>query len=907
MDPRNPESTPAAAFPGPPPTAPDNPTDSDDSTTHQATSYTVGVAAELNDMAAYVELEPELRLALRRIARTQQLLVGCDYDGTLAPIVADPTQARPLPAALAAVRSLAELPDTNVAVISGRALRDLAAMSRLPVEVQLVGSHGAEFDLGSIAGLADEMIEQLGRITSLCVDITEGRPGAMLEPKPSGVAVHVRNASREDAAHVLSALHEQFDKDPAIHLTAGKEVLEISVINANKGDAIVRLRDETHATATVFIGDDVTDEDAFSQLRPGADLSIRVGPGPSSAQFRIADPTTVLAVLTVLREERHAWIAGAHAVAIEDHSLLSDGANIALLTPDASINWLCHPRPDAPAIFAGLLGDPEAGHLSLRPVRGGRILSQNYLDQTMTVVTKWSGVTLTDYLDCSYRQVQDHEHQLRLIRVVQNRTPVEVTFAPRPQFGSVPVSLQATDDGIRVTGSADPMVLIAPGLDWEISYVGAHPTARAVIPAAESERASDGYVVELRAGTDDMGLASIPEAERRRFTHEKWRTFCSQIEVPSAHSRSVIRSALTLRGLCHEPTGGVLAAATTSLPEWIGGIRNWDYRYCWLRDGAMTVGALSLLGSTQEADSFLAWLEAVFASAASPDHVHPLYALDGTILGPEAVVDTLPGYAGSRPVRIGNAAQGQVQLDVFGPICAMVADTAAQRGFVTARDLTIVNACVDAVSRRWNEPDHGIWEIRDSPRDHVHSRVMCWQAVDQGLAVVRMNGSDRPDWQVLRDEIAADILTNGWDEDLNSFVSAYGRTDVDAACLAVITSGLIPGDDPRALGTIRAVEASLRDGPTVYRYRHDDGLPGTEGGMHICTTWLIEAYVAVGLLDEAENLYQQLLDCAGVTGLLPEMHHASTDRGLGNHPQAYSHLGLIRCALALERAQQGVR
>ncbi len=317
----------------------------------------------------------------------------------------------------------------------------------------------------------------------------------------------------------------------------------------------------------------------------------------------------------------------------------------------------------------------------------------------------------------------------------------------------------------------------------------------------------------------------------------------------------------------------------------------------------MTVHALSSLGSTAEADAYIVWLATILDSVASPDRVHPLYSLDGNILGPEAVVDTLPGYAGSRPVRIGNAAQGQVQLDVFGPICAMIATTADVRG-VTGRDLEVVNACVEAVRRRWKEPDHGIWEIRDAPRDHTHSRVMCWQAVDRAIAVVAKTNSSRPDWETLREEIAQDILTNGWNATANTFVSAYGRDDVDAGVLSVINAGLLPGDDPRSIATIRAVEASLRDGPTVYRYRHDDGLPGTEGGMHLCTTWLIEAYAAAGMIDEARNLFEQLLDCAGRTGLLPEMHDPSAGRGLGNHPQAYSHLGLIRCAITLANAQK---
>ena len=887
----------------------DEPTDEQQQSEHHpplrhagaAALYTVGISEEDAGSSDISNLDPGLRTALRQIARTKHILVGCDYDGTLSPIVANPSEARPLPEAVSILRHLASLPDTTVAIISGRALRDLAAMSRLPIEIDLVGSHGAEFDLGSITGLGDDSVNRLSEVTADCVRITEGREGTQLEVKPSGVAVHVRRASREDATDVLAELHELFDHDDTVHITTGKEVLELSVVKADKGTAMEKLRSDHNATAALFIGDDVTDEHVFESLDPDTDFSVKVGPGATAAGFRVEDPQEVLEVLTVLGEEREAWLAGANAVPIEDHALLADGTDLALVTPDGSINWLCHPNPDAPAILAGLLGDPEAGHLSIRPVRGGRPLSQNYLDQTMTVVTKWSGVTVTDYLDTSYRAIVGHEAQLRLMRVITGDAPVTLSFAPRPQFGAVPVGLQATDRGIRVTGSADPLVLVAPGLDWKITYVGAHPTATAVVNP-------DGgtFLVELRAGSDDMTDADMPESERRAFTHEAWSAFASRISAPDKHAKAVMRSALTLKALCHGPTGAPLAAATTSLPEWVGGIRNWDYRYCWLRDAAMTVGALSMLGSTEEADAFMKWLEDILENAAAPERVHPLYALDGSILGPEAVVDTLPGYAGSRPVRIGNAAQGQVQLDVFGPICAMVAETVNQRGFVTSRDLQTVSACVEAVRRRWREADHGIWEIRDAPRKHVHSRVMSWLAVDKALEVAHIAESDRPDWVELRDKIKTDVLDNGWDAQLNSFVASYGSQDVDAACLAVVTSGLVDGSDPKAIGTIRAVESSLRDGPTVYRYRHDDGLPGTEGGMHICTSWLIEAYAAAGMLDEADNLYAQLLECAGATGLLPEMHNPGTEHGLGNHPQAYSHLGLIRCALVLDRASANV-
>lgn len=869
---------------------------------HEKPLWGLGASAlydsdDLHDDLARIDtsgIDAELRLQIRKLARTENLLVASDFDGTLAPIVKDPTAARALPGTNLILRALAHLNHTSVALLSGRALRDLAAMTRLPQEIILVGSHGAEHELGAASNLGQELFQLRQKLTEQCRKTVASAPGAEVEYKPAGVAVHVRNASPADGERVLTELHAVYDSDTRIHMLDGKAVLELSVVNTNKGKALEKVRADAQATGTIFIGDDVTDETAFAVLGE-SDLGIKVGDGDSLASQRVEDPAAVLSVLAALVEERRAWLDGAGSIPIEDHTLLADGTDLALLTPNGSIAWLCHPNPDAPAIFAGLLGDDEAGHLSIEPIRNGRPLDQAYQGATMIVTTEWSGVSVTDYLDTSMRDVPGMEQELRLLRVISGTKPVTITFAPRPQFGAVPVRLEPCAEGIRVNNVPDPLVLVAPGLDWDISYMGAHPTARATIDPSQGD-----FVVELRAGTEDMSPSMLAEEQRRDNTREYWNQFAGKLFQPKLKTWAVIRSALTLKALCHTPTGGVLAAATTSLPEWIGGIRNWDYRYCWLRDAAMTVEALALLGSTSEADSFIEWLQEIFAHAAGPDRVHPLYALDGSQLGPEAVVEVLPGYAGSRPVRIGNAAQGQVQLDVFGPICSMIVTAARARGAVTPTDLTIVAECVEAVERRWQEPDHGIWEIRDEPRKHVHSRVMCWVAIVKAIELFEMGGHEADQWYALADQIRADVIDNGWNAELGTFVSAYGRTDVDAACLAVITSGMIDGRDPRALGTIAAVEADLRDGPTVYRYRHDDGLPGTEGGMHVCTSWLIEAYIAGGKYETAEKLFRQMISCRGTTGLLSEMYSASDERGLGNHPQAYSHIGVIRTALMLD-------
>jgi GH15 family glucan-1,4-alpha-glucosidase len=288
--------------------------------------------------------------------------------------------------------------------------------------------------------------------------------------------------------------------------------------------------------------------------------------------------------------------------------------------------------------------------------------------------------------------------------------------------------------------------------------------------------------------------------------------------------------------------------------------------------------------------------------AASPERLHPLYTLHGRELGPEATVESLPGYAGSRPVRVGNAAQGQVQLDVFGPVVALIHEVALVRGFVRTRDWDVVLAMVDAVTRRWNEADHGIWEIRDRPRHHIHSRMMCWLALDRAVSLAEFVGDqfehDAAAWCAVRDEIRSDIETNGFDEGLFAYVAAYDRRVCDAAVLQGFAEGY-PAPMERRLGTIAAIERELRTAAGVYRYHYDDGLPGYEGAMHICAAWLAVAYAGVGEITDAVELLDALLASAGPTGLLPEQVDPLSGAGLGNHPQAYSHLGVLAAGWAI--------
>jgi trehalose-phosphatase len=864
-------------------------------------------------------LSEKLKLPLARVARVPHLLVACDYDGTLAPLVDDPTRAEPHPEAVAAVRTLAALPQTTVAVISGRSLRDLAALSRLPNEVKLVGSHGSEFDVGFVERIAPELADLRTRLGRALYDLAKPMPGIRLEQKPASVAVHTRLADRNAAAQIIEAVRSGPATWPGVHVTIGKDVMELSVVATEKGLAVDTLRTQNSASAVVYLGDDDTDETAFNRLS-GLDIGVRIGAGETHAEHTVADYQGAIAVLNMLGEHRRRWLYGESAIPIERHSMLGNGRTVALLTPSAKVTWLCQPRPDSPAVFAALLGDDSAGYFSVEPAnppRGGDLmpLGQRYRPGSMSVETRWSGLTVTDWLDA-----ENESADTTLVRLLTGSIPVRIAFAPRPEFGQVPTQLRAIGSELRVFGSNEPIALVAPAVTWNIVDEGGHHTAHAVVDLAD---VGGTLALELRFGgsastpVDDLSPPEPPQArdpvdnrahaksfrERLTATEKSWRVWADTLRLPFRERELVLRSAMTLRALRYSPTGAISAAGTTSLPEEIGGLRNWDYRYCWLRDAAMGAQALVTLGSADEADALLAWTRRIInGTGGHPERLHPLYTVDGYELGAEAVIETLPGYAGSRPVRVGNAANRQVQLDVFGPIADLLAHFADLRGGLDPWHVELLGNMVEAVSRRWHEPDHGIWEARIPPRHHVYSKVMGWLTVDRALRIAdRYQVEAQPGWVELRDTIADEVLTRGWDNNVGAYTVAYDHRELDASSLWIGLSGLLADDDPRFLSTVLAIESDLRSGPIVYRYRWDDGLPGREGGFHICSAWMVEAYLRTGRRADAEELFQQMINCAGPTGLLPEQYDHLAERGLGNHPQAYSHIGLINCALMLEQ------
>jgi len=854
-------------------------------------------------------LPNDLADAIARISRHPFLLVATDYDGTLAPIVPDPADAHADEAAVVALRLLARLPHTEVSVISGRGLAELRWFLPASESMYLVGSHGAEFEDGRFKHLDADAADLRERLGAALEDIAARADGLRVEWKPTGVALHVRTAAPADAAAATEAALAGPATWPGVSVKPGHEVTEFSVLDVDKGRALQEVRRRVGADGVLFMGDDQTDEDAFALLGPD-DVGIRIGEGDTTAGYRIPDQSMVPAVLTHLAELR---ISGpSHAgepVDIRRHTMLSDQRTIALLAPGGRINWFCPPRIDAPALFADLLGGPEAGHWTVCPKdrRGaGEPAVPRYEGDTLIAVTEWEGLRVTDYLDCAGDRPRQRAASCELVRVLEGDAVVRVEFSPRLDFGRAATGLWLTDDGLSVVGGHDTILLRSPGVRWRIESRGRNRTAVAEIDLADV----DGPVVlELRYGqafADDPSIArpaSTPRAEpiRREATARFWQDWADGIVADGPHAALVRRSAVLIRGLCHGPTGAIAAAATTSLPEWIGGVRNWDYRFCWPRDAAMAAAALVDLGQPDVAVSLLDWLDRVVERLPSPESLAPLYTVAGEELGPEGEIGELSGYADSRPVRVGNAAAQQVQLDVFGPIADLIARLVDGGVPLTPVRRHLVRAMGTAVRRRWRDPDHGIWEPRLPPTHHVHSKVMSWTTIDRCRRIAeRVGEPDLAPPAALLEEIREDVLTHAWDPASNTITATYAGRGVDAAVLWVGLSGMLAADDPRFAGTVDAVERTLRQGCVVYRYLGEDGLPGREGGFNICTTWHVRALALVGRRDEARDLLEQYARLAGPTGLMSEEHDPDADRSLGNVPQAYSHLGLIEAVRALQ-------
>ncbi|MCC6425915.1 MAG: glycoside hydrolase family 15 protein [Phycisphaerales bacterium] len=673
----------------------------------------------------------------------------------------------------------------------------------------------------------------------------------------------------EDAAHGAA---EPFGKLPHTHVFAGdRAALEAARHQTGAGSILVCSR---RGLAILADG--------------GKHIDLA---GPDQTEDRLAD----------LFARRKWWLNHRDLTPINAHSMLSDQRTIALVDPHGSIVWLCLPRIDSSAIFSSMLADPSRGIFSIKPINATHHPQQRYLDDSFILETRWGDLTLTDYLDCSGGRPFQRAGRSELIRVLQGAGQFRITFAPRLDFGRSQTRINRIDDGLEIDGWTDPVVLYAPGVNWTIEDDGKHQFASATIDTTASPA-----IFELRYGTRSTSPAIIPESARREQTLRFWNGWARTLTLPGLSDDLVKRSALVIKALCYGPSGGISAAGTTSLPEHLGGVRNWDYRFCWIRDACMSAASLTRIGNTGMAMKLLDWLITLVEHIDSPERLRPVYTVSGGHLPPEADITELSGYGGSKPVRIGNAASTQVQLDVFGPIVDLV-HMVAQRGApITPEHWRLVESMVNAVAARWREPDHGIWEIRAAKRQHIHTKAMCWLAVDRGLQVAeKAMGYRRPAWKELRAAIADDVTRNGVAPDRSALISAYEVPAPDAATLLAGFHGMIDPMDPLFIGTVDSVQNALRRGPVVDRYHCDDGLPGREGGWVICAYWLAESLALSGRPQEARKLFDQTSRLAGPTGLFSEEYDPDQRVTLGNFPQAYSHLGLIDAAYRLSLRSPG--
>ncbi len=584
---------------------------------------------------------------------------------------------------------------------------------------------------------------------------------------------------------------------------------------------------------------------------------------------------------------------------IEDYALIGDCETAALVSRDGSIDWLCWPRFDSAACFAALLGTPENGRWRIAPADPAARVTRRYRDGTMILETRFEtaegAATLIDFMP-------PRDHTSDLVRIVVGERG-HVTFRTelviRFDYGATVPWVTRLEDGggLQAVAGPDRLVLRTP-----VPLHGEDLHTVGTFSVAAGQRVpfvlSHGPSYRRRNGTAESMVAL---ASTETFWHD-WSGRCPPV---GPWTDAVKRSVLTLKALTYRPTGGIVAAPTTSLPERIGGPRNWDYRFCWLRDATFTLLALMNLGYYDEARTWRDWL--LRAVAGSPGQMQILYGIAGERRQPEWEVPWLPGYEGSRPVRVGNAAAGQLQLDVYGEVADALFQ--AVRGGLPPHERAhaIREGVLRHLQAMWREPDEGIWEVRGGHRHFTHSKVMAWVAFDRAAkaAALRGDGAEAGRWRGLADEIHEEVCRKGFDPGLNSFVQSYGSRRLDAALLQIPLVDFLPPDDPRVRGTIAAVERRLMQDGLVIRYDTRDGLDGLppgEGAFLACSFWLADNYVLQGRVSEARALFERLLALRNDVGLLAEEYDPRAGRMLGNFPQAFSHVGLITTALNLTRA-----
>ncbi|MEP6843502.1 MAG: glycoside hydrolase family 15 protein [Pseudolysinimonas sp.] len=589
-------------------------------------------------------------------------------------------------------------------------------------------------------------------------------------------------------------------------------------------------------------------------------------------------------------------------LAIEDYALIGDCHTAALVGRDGSIDWLCLPRFDSPSTFGALLGDAEQGHWRVAPEGAKLATSREYRDDTFVLVTRW----VTDDGEVEVVDLMPHgDRRADLVRQVRGISgQVAMTQALRIRFdyaAAVPWIRQAPEyDG---TGPHAHALLAVAGPDSVIvrgprlSPDGMVHRSHFVVEAGETINISLTWFPSHREPP-----TAVKVSRSIRDTEKWWRDWAANIDATGPYATEVRRSLLLLRALTHEDTGGIVAAATTSLPEAFGGKRNWDYRYVWLRDAALTLQALLDHGFDMEARDWRDWL--LRAIAGDPADVQIMYGLAGERRLVEWEVESLPGYRGASPVRVGNGAALQFQGDVFGEVMLALQQT-RERGIKEDRSSWALQvALLDHVEQVMDRDDHGIWEIRGPLHRFTHSRAMMWAAFDCGIRAVKDHGLKGPvkKWRKLRDQLRDEIEAQGFNTELNTFVQYYGATEVDASLLILPQLGFLAADDPRMLGTVAAIEHNLMRDGLVMRYEASSGVDGLVGDEHpflACSFWLVQQYAESGRLDDATALMDRLVGLCNDVGMLSEEYDVGDQRHVGNTPQALSHLALVRAADAI--------
>jgi GH15 family glucan-1,4-alpha-glucosidase len=587
---------------------------------------------------------------------------------------------------------------------------------------------------------------------------------------------------------------------------------------------------------------------------------------------------------------------------IEDYGLIGDLQTAALVGRNGSIDWLCFPRFDSGACFAALLGDESNGRWLLSPGCEIERVERRYLERSLVhelnFHTEYGSVRVTDFMPPRGTAPD----VVRIVEGLEGSVPMRMELVLRFDYGRIVPWVRRLEDETRIAiAGPDAVAFRTP-----VQLRGENMSTVAEFTVEPGEQIP--FVLTWFPSHLDPPRAITP-AHAYQDTCEFWDEWLVSCSFGGPYAEAVLRSLMVLKAMTYAPTGGIVAAPTTSLPEQIGGVRNWDYRYCWLRDASFALSALIGNGFVDEAGAWRSWL--LRAVAGDPDDIQIMYGPAGERRLLELELPWLDGYESSKPARIGNNASTQFQLDVFGEL-ADVLYQARRRG-LPADDSAwaLLRHLLRTLETRWHEPDEGIWEVRGPRRHFTHSKVMAWVAFDRGLRLIEELGRKGPKerWREIRETIRAEVLERGFDEELNSFVQSYDSKRVDASLLTIPLYGFLPADDPRVRGTLDAVRRELLVDGFVQRYRHDeeaasiDGLPPGEGAFFLCSFWFVDNLILLGELDEACEMFERLLALRNELGLLSEEFDPKLGRLVGNFPQAFSHIGLVNTAMLLDRAR----